>query len=415
MVSFFEMWVSTKYLFPKTKEKFFSLITLFSFLGISLGVATLIIVMSVMNGFREELTSKILGINGHLKVQSIYSSGMKIDEEFKRSITNKTNKTLTHEIVSGNGLLSYKNYSNGILIKGVDVNYFEERKIFKKKINKEFLLKFKNNEGILVGNKLRKKLKIKTGDYITILSAKSYETFLGNVPRTASFKVIGFFDVGMYEYDTSLVFMPIEILQKFLNYGKKIDHYEIVIEDFKKLNQVKEDITNISPNYYRIIDWRELNPSLFNAIEVERNVMFIILMLIIIVAAFNLISSLMILVSTKKKDIGILRVLGVSKPQLLKIFIINGFLIGLFGTILGLLIGLIFCLNINEIRSFVEFLIGSNLFSEEIYFFSNLPIIIEFNQIIKITSISLLLSFLATIYPSIRATKIEPINLIKWD
>ena len=415
MISVFEMWVSTKYLFPKTKEKFFSLITLFSFLGISLGVATLIIVMSVMNGFREELTSKILGINGHLKVQSIYSSGMKIDEEFKRSITNKTNKILTHEIVSGNGLLSYKNYSNGILIKGVGVNYFEERKIFKKKINKESLLRFKNNEGILLGNKLRKKLKIKTGDYITILSAKSYETFLGNVPRTASFKVVGFFDVGMYEYDTSLVFMPIEILQKFLNYEKKIDYYEIVIDDFEKLSQVKEDINNISPKYYRVIDWRELNPSLFNAIEVERNVMFIILMMIKIVAAFNLISSLMILVSTKKKDIGILRVLGVSKPQLLKIFIINGFLIGLFGTILGLLIGLIFCFNINEIRSFVEFLIGSNLFSEEIYFFSNLPIIIEINQIIKIISISLLLSFLATIYPSIRATKIEPINLIKWD
>ena len=326
-----------------------------------------------MNGFREELTSKILGINGHLKVQSIYSSGMKIDEEFKRSITNKTNKILTHEIVSGNGLLSYKNYSNGILIKGVDVNYFEERKIFKKKINKESLLRFKNNEGILLGNKLRKKLKIKTGDYITILSAKSYETFLGNVPRTASFKVVGFFDVGMYEYDTSLVFMPIEILQKFLNYEKKIDYYEIVIDDFEKLSQVKEDINNISPKYYRVIDWRELNPSLFNAIEVERNVMFIILMMIIIVAAFNLISSLMILVSTKKKDIGILRVLGVSKPQLLKIFIINGFLIGLFGTILGLLIGLIFCFNINEIRSFVEFLIGSNLFSEEIYFFFKPP------------------------------------------
>ena len=146
-------------------------------------------------------------------------------------------------------------------------------------------MRFKNNEGILLGNKLRKKLKIKTGDYITILSAKSYETFLGNVPRTASFKVIGFFDVGMYEYDTSLVFMPIEILQKFLNYEKKIDYYEIVIDDFEKLSQVKEDINNISPKYYRVIDWRELNPSLFNAIEVERNVMFIILMLIIIVAA----------------------------------------------------------------------------------------------------------------------------------
>ena len=219
----------------------------------------------------------------------------------------------------------------------------------------------------------------------------------------------------MFEYDTSLIFIPISLLQKFLNYGNNIDHYELVVNDFSKIDEVKLEIDNVLPDYLKMIDWRELNPSLFNAIEVERNVMFLILTLIIIVAAFNLISSLMILVSSKKRDIGVLRVLGVTKYQLLKIFIINGLLIGSLGTFLGVFLGLAFCLNINEIRDFIELLIGSNLFSEEIYFFSNLPIILEQNQIFIITIISLSLSLIATIYPSIKATKIEPINLIKWD
>ena len=219
----------------------------------------------------------------------------------------------------------------------------------------------------------------------------------------------------MYEYDTSLIFFPIEIMQKFLNYGKKIDHYEIMVENFEDISKIKEKIKISLPEYFRIVDWRELNPSLFNAIEVERNVMFIILLLIIIVAAFNLISSMMILVSTKEKDIGVLRVIGVSKSQILKIFIINGFFIGFMGTVLGLVLGFLFCLNINEIKSFFELFLGSNLFSEEIYFFSNLPIILDLNQIFRIVCISLFLSLIATIYPAIRATKIQPINLIKWD
>ena len=200
-----------------------------------------------------------------------------------------------------------------------------------------------------------------------------------------------------------------------LNNKKNPDHYEILLNDFDNIDNIRLGIVNIIPPFYKVFDWRQLNPSLFNAIEVERNVMFIILTLIIIVAAFNLISSMMILVSTKTKDIGILRVLGVSKFQLLKIFIINGLLIGLLGTISGLILGLLFCLNINEIKSFIELFSGTNLFSEEIYFFSNLPIIIDLNQIIIISSISLLLSFLATIYPSIKASKVEPINLIKWE
>ena len=415
MISFFEIWISLKYLFPKTKEKFFSVITLFSFLGISLGVATLIIVMSVMNGFREELTSKILGINGHLKIKSSFGNGLKNDSEFSEKIIDVDKNLIIHKVVASQGLLNFKKYSSGVLIKGVTENFFLERNILTKSISREFIQDFKSNKGIFVGEKLKKKLGLDIGDYLTIMSSQNYETIFGSLPRSANFKIVGFFNIGMYEYDTSLIFMPINLLQKFLDNNGQIDHYEIIVENFNDLELIKSELRQIIPNYLRIVDWRELNPSLFNAIEVERNVMFLILLLIIIVAAFNLISSMMILVSNKKKDIGVLRVLGISKSQLLRIFILNGFLIGFFGTILGVVIGLSFCLNINEIKSFIEFFTGSSLFSEEIYFFSNLPIIINSGQIIKICSISLFLSLVATVYPSVKATKVEPINLIKWD
>ncbi len=415
MISFFETWISLKYLFPKTKEKFFSVVTLFSFLGISLGVATLIIVMSVMNGFREELTSKILGINGHLKIKSSFGNALKNNSEFPEKIVDIDKNLIIHKVVTSQGLLTFKKYSSGVLIKGVTENFFLERNILTKSISKEFIQDFKSNEGIFVGEKLKEKLGLTIGDYLTIMSSQNYETIFGNLPRSGNFKIVGFFNIGMYEYDTSLIFMPINLLQNFLDNNGRVDHYEIIVENFNNLESIKSNLSKIIPDYLRIVDWRELNPSLFNAIEVERNVMFLILLLIIIVAAFNLISSMMILVSNKKKDIGVLRVLGISKFQLLRIFILNGFLIGFLGTVLGVIIGLSFCININEIKNFIEFFTGSSLFSEEIYFFSNLPIIINSAQVLKICSISLFLSFVATVYPSIKATKVEPINLIKWD
>ena len=413
MITKFDIWVSTKYILPKTREKFFSLITIFSFLGIALGVATLIIVMSVMNGFREELTKKILNINGHLKIQTFYNV-KKEKTNIKLLINNEFKDITIQSIYTDQGLLNSKNFTTGILLKGINYSFFEERKILKNDFTKSQIQSFKKNEGIVIGKKLANKLRLKLGDSIKIISSKSYETLVGNIPREASFKVIGFFEIGMYEYDTSLVFFPFELMKQFLN-KKNPDHYEILLKDFDNIDNIRLGITKIIPSFYKVFDWRQLNPSLFNAIEVERNVMFIILTLIIIVAAFNLISSMMILVSTKTKDIGILRVLGVSRFQLLKIFIINGLLIGLLGTISGLILGLLFCLNINEIKGFIELFSGSELFSEEIYFFSNLPVIIDSNQIIIISSISLLLSFLATIYPSIKASKVEPINLIKWE
>ncbi len=415
MITFFEIWVSIKYLLPKTREKFFSIITIFSFVGIALGVATLIIVMSVMNGFREELTSKILGVNGHLKIQPINNFKINNNDKISKLIKNNIDDLNVNKVLIGQGLINFNGFSTGVLIKGIDGEYFKERNIFKEKINFKNLKKFNNNQGVFVGEKLRDKLNLKIGDSINIISPDSYETIFGNIPRTANFNIIGFFSIGMYEYDSSLVYMPLKLMQDFLNVDNQIDFFEIQINNFDDLNRINNEISKLLPKYFKVVDWRKLNPSLFNAIEVERNVMFLILLLIIIVAAFNLISSMIILVSSKSRDIGVLRVLGVSRSQLLKIFMINGLIIGICGTFLGLILGLLFCFNINEIKSFLELFLDSELFSEEIYFFSRLPVIIEFKQISNIVLISLGLSFLATIYPSIRATKIEPINLIKWD
>ena len=415
MINFFEIWVAFKYLFPKTKDKFFSIITLFSFLGISLGVATLIIVMSVMNGFREELTSKILGINGHLKVQSLSKNDNSSYNKVKKRLNNKISNINITEVLTSQGLISYKGYSSGVITKGVSPEMFNQRKIFKNKIDKKQLIAFSKNNGIFIGEKLRKRLNIREGDFINILSSDGYETILGKIPRSGNFKVVGFFNTGMFEYDTSLIIFPIFLLQEFLGVKNKIDFLEIELDKFNNFEFVKQNILKTIPKNFKIVDWRSLNPSLFNAIEVEKNVMFLILLLIIVVAAFNLISSMIILVSNKRKDIGVLRVLGVSKFSLLKIFIINGSFIGFCGTILGLVLGLIFCLNINEIKKFLELFTEKNLFSEEIYFFSNMPVIIDHQQILTIILISLILSFLATIYPSWRATRVEPINLIKWE
>ena len=415
MLSFFELWVSFKFLFPKTKEKFFSIITFISFAGISLGVATLIIVMSVMNGFRDELTSKILGVNGHLKIKTFNNLKIEKHKQLKLEIQENINNVKVHKVIVGQGLLNYRSYSSGTIMKGVETDYFTDRKIFNEKIANKTLSSFKKKEGVIVGEKLREKLNLKIGDNINIISPDNIETILGSIPRSANFKIVGFFSIGMYEYDSSLIFVPISLMQKFLNLNKKIDFLEIYTNNFSEINSLKEKIYKFIPDYFKIIDWRELNPTLFNALEVERNVMFLILLLIILVAAFNLISSMIILVSTKSRDIGVLRTLGVGKRQLLKIFIINGFFIGLCGTILGLIIGVTFCLNINEIKQAIEFFLNFELFSEEIYFFTKLPVILDFVQIMNIIIISLTLSFLATIYPSIKASRVEPINLIKWD
>ena len=415
MIKFFDVWVAKRYLLPKTKDSFFSLITIFSFLGISLGVATLIIVMSVMNGFREELTSKVLGINGHMKIQLYNNLYFMNYQKIIHDISKENPKIKIDPVLSAQALLSSDNFSSGVILKGIDYKNLIDRNLLSDNISYETFEEFKNNNGIIIGKRLYEKIQETNDTYIKLISPDSIETPFGKLIRSSDFKVIGTFETGMYEYDLNLVILPLELLQDFLTIGKKIDSIEIFTNNFQDLNFIQKNIKSSLPDYFKIIDWRLLNPSLFNAIEVERNVMFLILLLIILVAAFNLISSMIMLVNNKKKDIGILRTLGVTRFQLLKIFIINGFSIGLIGTILGLIIGIVFCQNINEIKDFIEIFTDSKLFAEEIYFFSNLPVVMNHNEIAVITFISLLLSFLATIYPSYKASKIEPIYLIKWE
>ena len=415
MITFFDFWVSKRYLFPKTKDSFFSLITILSFLGISLGVATLIIVMSVMNGFREELTNKVLGINGHLKIQLYNSSKITKYESIVNSLNNFSNELDAQPVIISQSLLSTKNFSSGVMLKGLKTRDISNRKLLKQKISDESFKKFDNNEGVLVGKKLFQRLSGENRKYIKLISSKQIETPFGRILNSQDFKIIGTFETGMYDYDLNLIILPLNLLQKFLNEETSVHSIEVFMNDFGDIKKTIEDLSTILPDYFSIVDWRRLNPTLFNAIAVERNVMFIILLLIIVVAAFNLISSLIMLVNNKKKDIGILRTLGVSKTQLLKIFILNGFFIGFIGTVLGLVLGILFCQNINQIKDFFELFMDSDLFSEEIYFFSQLPIIIDFKEIILIVIISLLLSFLATIYPAYKASKVEPIHLIKWE
>ena len=415
MITFFDFWVSKRYLFPKTKDSFFSLITILSFLGISLGVATLIIVMSVMNGFREELTNKVLGINGHIKIQLYNSSKITEYESIINSLNNFSNELDAQPVIITQSLLSTKNFSSGVMLKGLKTKDISNRKLLKQKISDESFKKFDNNEGVLVGKKLFQRLSGENRKYIKLISSKQIETPFGRILNSQDFKIIGTFETGMYDYDLNLIILPLNLLQKFLNEETSVHSIEVFMNDFGNIEKTIEDLNTILPDYFSIVDWRRLNPTLFNAIAVERNVMFIILLLIIVVAAFNLISSLIMLVNNKKKDIGILRTLGVSKTQLLKIFILNGFFIGFIGTVLGLVLGILFCQNINQIKDFFELFMESDLFSEEIYFFSQLPIIIDFKEIILIVIISLLLSFVATIYPAYKASKVEPIHLIKWE
>ena len=415
MISSFEFFLSTKYLFPKTRDSFFSIITFFSLMGIALGVATLIIVMSVMNGFRTELISKFLGVNGHFKIEKYDNSKISDYSILINQLESKNSKLSIEPTIISQGLVSSKGFSSGIFIKGISESGLSKRKIFSKELSAQQLDNFQSNKGILIGKKLKHRLDLDIGDNISIISSKFVSTPFGDLIRNSNFSVIGTFETGMFEYDISLIIFPLNLLQNFLSIENKVHNLEIHLEDFDLIPKYKNNIKSSLSKEYLITDWREMNPSLFNAIQVEKNVMFLILFLIVLVAVFNLISSMVMLVNNKRKDIGILKMIGLTNTQILKIFIINGFLIGLMGTMIGLILGLTFCYNINEIKEFIENATNSSLFSEEIYFFTKLPMIVNYNEVLIISTLSMFLSFIATIYPALKASKVEPINLIKWE
>ena len=417
MIFSYELWIAYRYLRARREDGFISIVSWFSLIGISLGVATLIIVMSVMNGFREELLSRIIGLNGHA---SLY-----LNEDSKKINSNNIENLLMDieevtdiiPIVESTIMISANNKSKGIITRGISSDNFKSNQLLYSSITNSTFNNFIEQDSIIIGNKLFKYLNLNIGSKITLIAPTGLNTPFGRAPLAKNFNIAGTFDLGMYEYDSSVIFMKIDNLRDFVGYeSDQIDNIEIFYKNpenaYKNSYNIKLKLDSIEQGHL-VIPWTNRHKQLFSALEVERNVMFIILTLIIIVAAFNIISSMIMLVRDKESSISILRTIGVTDKSILKIFIIVGSSIGLIGTTLGLIIGLLFSLNIEKIQKILEDFTGSNLFSEEIYFLSKLPSKIIISEVALVILIAFILSLSATIYPAWRASKIDPIKVLR--
>jgi len=411
LISTIERLIAFRYLKPKKKEGFLKVISIFSFTGIALGVAILIIVMSVMNGFRTELVNKILGFNPHIIIKS-YSK--KIDEgDIKKLDTLKDKISKTAFTFTGQAILINRENTTGILIRSYLRNDIDKIDLIKNGIIEGSLQSFKKDT-ISIGRELAISLNLSLGDEITLMSTSKLQTPFGSLPLQEKFKISSVFSSGFGEFDQSVIFMPYENASSLFELSDEDIDLELFLNKPAEVQIIKEKIQSLFSDYY-VYSWADLNKSFFGALKVERNVMFIILTLIIIVAAFNIISGLTILVKNKTKEIAILRTLGVSKNSITKVFFLIGFTIGFFATITGIIIGVLFSYYIEEIRFLITSLFNIRLFPEEIYFLSQMPSEINFTYIIIISFFSLLITFLATIFPSLSAAKLDPIKALKYE
>ena len=414
MLSKSEILITKRFLFSKKTEGYVSIFSWFSIIGITLGVAAIIIVMSVMNGFRSNLTERLIGVNSHLNLYSF--DGIITDDEIE-FIKNKIDSKKYNNIFSSietQGLVISDNISKGVLIRGYQEitprHYLHNKIITKKKLFIDF-------NKIIIGDALAKELNLKIGDQLKIAIPKTDKSLLGNIPRFKTLKIDGIFDFGMYEYDSNLVFISLELSRKLLLLNDDaFNRVEFYLNDPLKVNDFKELIDlKIKKNLLNLysLSWIERNASLMNALKVEKNVMFLILTLIIIVASMNIISGLIIFVKEKNKDIGILKTLGFNNASILKIFFIIGLTIGLLGTVSGTILGIIITENLQLLQNIFENLLDTELFSEEIYFLSTLPSDIKYEEVFFVFLISIIITILSTIFPAIRASNIDPIDTLK--
>jgi len=403
--------IASRYLKPKKKEGFLKVISIFSFTGIALGVAILIIVMSVMNGFRTELVNKILGFNPHIIVKPY---NKKINKEDLNDLdVLKENVLRTAFTFSGQAILLSRENTTGILVRSYLQNEIDKIDLMKKGIIEGSLKSFNKNT-ISIGKELAISLDLMVGDEITLMSTSNLQTPFGNLPLQEKFTISSIFSSGLAEFDLNVIFMPFENANSLFELSDMDINLEIFLKKPDKVQLVKERVQKIFSDHY-VYSWADLNKSFFGALKVERNVMFIILTLIIIVAAFNIISGLTILVKNKTREIAILRTLGISKNSIAIIFFLTGFTIGLLATITGVTIGILFSYYIEEIRVLITSIFNIRLFPEEIYFLSQMPSEINLSYIFVISFFSLLITFLATIFPSLSAAKLEPIKALKYE
>ncbi|MBV9522135.1 MAG: lipoprotein-releasing ABC transporter permease subunit, partial [Alphaproteobacteria bacterium] len=380
---------------------------------IALGVATLIIVMSVMNGFRAELLGRILGINGHLAVVS-QTANLADFDKLAQQVKDVPGVVAIVPQVDGQVMARTEGQASGALIRGIRPEDVAKIPSLAGHASREALAAFKD-DAVLVGVRLAQRLGLRPGGEITLISPQGNATPFGTVPRIKAYTVAGTFDVGMAEYDSSIIFMPLAEAQLFFKHPDGVSSLEVFVNDPDRSRTIGRQILDRLPQGDRIIDWQQANSSIFTAVQVERNVMFLILTLIIVVAAFNIISSMIMMVKDKGRDIAILRTMGATRGMVLRIFMLSGASIGIVGTIAGFALGLSFAENIEAIRQFVQRIAGVNVFDPTIYFLSQMPSKVEPMEVVTVVLMALGLSFLATLYPSWRAARLDPVEALRYE
>lgn len=405
-----ESFIARRYLIGTQGNSFAKVVKWFSFIGISLGVATLIIVTSVMNGFRYELLDKIVGINGHIEITTCGNIGIKHYQKTINSLNKLKNISRIVPQIEQQAILVANNNTRGIIVQGVDK--LQTQSLISNNIKYGNVANFKN-KCVFIGSYLAKSLGVTVGDTINLLIPNGESTPFGNIPKEEEFKITGIFQVGMVDYDKNIILMPLPAAQDFFNFGSKISKLKLFLSIPDNAALISTEIAKILPNNFLVLDWMHSDASIFHAIKVEKTVMTLILSIIILVAMFNILSCLTMLSSNKIRDIAILRTMGITKNSILKTFIYIGSILGISGTLCGTALGLIISKNLEQIKAWLEQLTGNVLFDPSVYFLSKLPSKIEVTDVSMIVICSVILCFLATLYPAIKAAKADPISALK--
>lgn len=417
MFGSFERMVAKRYLRARKGERFVSIIAIFSLIGIALGVGTLIVVMAVMNGFKADLLGRILGLNGDLSVYSQSYDGptsLRGYNNLSNRIEQMPHITSAIPFIEGQVLISAGNFNSGGMVRGMTASGLEKLKVISKTLDPTVLKQFQGDDVIIIGETLAEQANLGVGSRLTLISPKGSATVMGNIPRIKSYRIIGIFDSGMHEYNSSYVFLPMQAAQKYFQLDDEVTGIQIFSNDSTHIQTVTHQLENSFRNdNLKFVDWTQSNNAFFGAVQVEQNVMFLILALIILVAAFNVISSLIMMVKDKTRDIAILRTMGASRGAIMRIFLMCGASVGVTGTLIGTILGILFCKNIEHIRQGLQKITGTNLFNPEVYYLEHLPAKLDWSDVIQVVSMALFLSLLATLYPSWKAAKTDPVEALR--